>query len=542
VSVLLRQLLTSVALTVVGATGAFAQNVSNETWLGQVGGTNTIDIEQSGRNNRAGADNAALRLNQDGNDNVLIINQYGYSNQVGAEMSARPVTGVNQVGGRNQIDISQRTGQFAYDGFNVVGAVSQTSRQAVLSGPTNVLEVVQEGPTEAGHRIGSVRQIYLGYDGGSDHNEASINQIGGGPEGSGNRLGDLLQQGTSNSFTLVQGNQANVVGDVRQSGVENVATVEQDLFSGSIGGNLLQYLHQFGFRNVADLVMKGEDNAIQRIFQFNGNLGSVPENRNSIKVTLIGKGNGGTGNGGIGNFVAAAALAVSAAQADIVQIGDRNDVSITVTGQDNRFGAAQYGDGNTAAIAIASLSSETPWDATANESALFQAGLDNWYAHTARGNRNIAGARQFGSYNELIIEQGGNDNVASVLQSGNTNFLEVAQSNTGNTATATITGSNNNGIGIGGRSFSGDAAVALAASNAPTLTPGRLFQDGLNNAVTANVVGSENKFAFYQQGNSNLAGGIIVGASNQLAVVQVGDSNVAMVEQFGSGNTAVILQ
>src|SRR5690606_35452304 len=223
-----------------GATGALAQNISNEAWLGQIGGTNTITIGQNGRNNQAGASNTAWRLSQDGNDNVLVIDQFGHRNQVGAEDLAPSITGINQIGSRNEIDIEQSTGQHAFNDLNVVGAIYQASRYSMMLNPANKLTVRQSGE-EAGHHVRTVRQFYFGSGAGDDFNEASITQTGGGPDDAGNRLGDLFQWGTSNSFTLIQGDQANTVSDVRQSGQGNVAEVEQDLFSEFVGGNLLQY-------------------------------------------------------------------------------------------------------------------------------------------------------------------------------------------------------------------------------------------------------------------------------------------------------------
>lgn len=527
-----------------GATGALAQNISNEAWLGQIGGTNVITIDQSGRNNQAGANNTAWRLNQDGNDNVLVINQFGHRNQVGAEDLAPSITGINQVGSRNEIDIKQSTGQHAFSGFNVVGAIYQASRYSVMLNPANKLTVRQSGE-EAGHHVRTVRQFYFGSGSGDDFNEASITQTGGGPDEAGNRLGDLFQWGTSNSFTLIQGDQANTVSDVRQSGNGNVAEVEQDLFSEFVGGNLLQYLHQFGFGNIVNVAMKGEHNAIQRIFQFNAYLGAVPESGNTVLVTLRGKGNGGS-YGGISNFLSNAALAVSAAQADIVQIGDKNHVSIEISGEDNRFGSVQFGDDNHAEVSVASLSGTSALDASRNESALFQSGTGNHSSHTVRGSDNVGAARQFGAYNRLTVDQQGDGNLADVFQSGRRNQLEVVQRGggvgNGNLAVVTIFGDRNNSALGGAASFSGLVASALAAPGLPALTPGRLFQEGLANNVRAEVYGDDNRFAFHQQGNGNLAESIVIGSGNQLAVVQIGNSNIATVAQYGSGNSAVILQ
>ena len=506
----LKWLAGSVALVALSATGAAAQNISNETWLGQVGGTNTITINQSGRNNQAGADNMAYRLNQDGNDNVLSIDQFGHRNQAGAA-PLLGLTGINQIGGSNTIDIVQHTAADALSGINIVGAVRQHSAYVLLE-PTNILTIRQNEDSgldgAAGHMVGTVRQDFTG---GESHapNTATITQTGGGLE-EGNYLGSLQQTGTANLFDLMQHNQSNEVTDARQFGSGNVATVTQGLLTGLVGGNLLQYLHQFGVRNVSEVVMQGSQNAIQRIFQFNAHLGASASG-NKVKVTLSGEDNGSTGNGGIGDFRSTAARDVSAAQGNIVQIGDENLATITITGTDNKFGTQQFGERNYIVVAVGALDGEA---AQRNESAVFQIGTENYFTHDVLGSDNVGAARQFGDYNRLAIEQSGN----------------------GNLARAMITGDRNNSDG---RVFT-DLVRAMLPSG--DVTPGRLYQNGLGNSVSVTVTGSDNLFGVHQHGAGNVAESIIVGGFNQVAVMQVGDGNVALTAQYGSGNIAVIRQ
>lgn len=504
------KLLVGSAVLAAGTTGSLAQNISNETWLGQVGGTNTITIDQSGRNNQAGANNTALRLNQDGNDNALTITQFGHRNQVGAAPFSAPPTGINQFGGSNRITINQRTAQDAVvDGGNVIGAIFQRSAYVLLEA-TNILTILQSEEAgnggAANHGVGTVRQIHAGATG--NPNEATITQTGGG-SGEGNYLGDLYQFGAGNVFSLAQRNQGNELIDVRQIGSANTATVEQGLFAGIIGGNLVEYLHQFGLKNVSNVVMLGSNNAVQRILQINAHLG-LSALGNVVKITLGSEDSGSTGNGNVDDFASGAARDVSAAQANVVQIGDYNRASITIAGTDNKFGARQIGDDNDAIISIGALDGQA---AQRNESAIFQDGIGNDFSHTVLGNDNVGAVRQFGDRNRLSIEQRGHANLAEAVIVGNGNNREGA--------------------------FAGVAASALSGLD---LRPGDLFQKGLNNTIRVNVAGNGNRFAFHQDGVWNVASSTVVGWDNQLVVVQIGNDNTAITQQYGNRNVAVIRQ
>ena len=495
----------------VAATGARAQGVSNEAWLGQVGGTNTITIDQSGRSNQAGADNVRLRLNQDGNDNVLSITQFGHRNQAGAAPYLSAPTGINQVGGSNKIDVTQRNAAEAFDGTNIIGAIFQRSADLLLES-ANILTILQ---SEAGgnggaahHQVGTVSQVFTG--GWSDRpNQASISQTGGG-FGEGNSLERLYQRGTANSFTLTQQDQSNEVVDARQIGSGNRAFVGQGGFAGFVGGNFLEYLHQFGVDNVARVVMQGSNNAVQRILQINAHLGASALG-NKVRVSLNGEDNGGTGIGGVGKFQSDAARAVSVGQANVVQLGDYNRTAITIAGVENKFGAQQFGEDNDVYISIGALGGVS---AQKNESAVFQVGTDNSFSHVALGSENVGAARQFGDYNRLWIEQRGNRNLAEAVIVGSLNNFDVA-------------------------SFTGLSPSALPSAD---FRPGRLYQQGLDNAISVKVTGSGNRFGFYQAGNANVAESIIVGAGNQVVVVQIGNDNVSLTQQYGSNNSAIIRQ
>ncbi len=506
---------------VAGANGASAQNISNETWLGQVGGLNTITINQSGRNNQAGASDTFYRLNQNGNDNVLTIDQYGHRNQAGATPYQFPPTGINQVGGSNEIGVRQSTATNAVDGGNVVGAIYQFS-SFLLQNTSNLLTIIQNeegGSGEAHHGVGVIRQIYTGND---SHlrNEAQITQKGGGAD-AGNFLGYLTQAGRANFFFLLQEVASNVVLSAIQTGNTNRASVTQ------VAGthNRVEYLHQWGHRNDAEVTMEGSRNVVEQIFQYNILLGQAAQG-NIAKVALHGEGNGGP-TGFADQFVSDAALEISVAQANIVQIGELNNVSVTIAGDDNRYGTQQFGENNDAIIALGKPATAVSVveSANENESAVFQSGDDNVMSHMIMGDRNVAAVQQFGNANALEIVQISEGKLSIPNQRGNL-------------AKVFIAGHRNNNIPFADQ-FA-DSVELVAAS--VDLRPGRFYQDGLNNTILASVTGSDNSFGVHQVGNFNSAEMTVMGSFNQVVVVQLGDNNIAIAQQFGNGNTAIIQQ
>lgn len=501
---------------VAAAPAAMAQNVSNEVWIGQTGGTNTVTITQTGRTNLAGADNVVLRLNQDGEFNKLSIDQYGWSNQAGAAPLDNPPRGINQSGDRNEIDIRQHTGRDAEDGTNLVGAIWQES-PFLLSETANALTIIQTEEGElgevvidaaAGHSIGTVTQIFDARGAsGPNANTASLTQRGGG-FGVGNTIGALLQEGAGNSFVAIQSGQSNRVHDARQFGTGNDSDIQQNAGE----DNLLEYSQQVGIRNISKVHMSGSRNAVQRILQNNQQMGAGAAG-NRAKVILKGEGNGGTGNGGTGDFLSDAARNVSAAQANVVQLGDDNDVSITIVGDDNKFGTHQIGEGNGAVLTISAPEGQI---ALRNESATFQIGDDNSVSHQVIGSDNVGAVRQFGERNRIVIEQQGDYNLADILVRGNDN----------NATASTFTGT--------------ALSVALTVAS---LQPGTVRQQGLHNVATAQVDGTgNNNFGFHQLGEDNSIAGSIDGFRNELAVVQTGHTNRSISVQTGTGNTLGIRQ
>ena len=160
--------LAALLLAAAAAGPAYAQNVSNEAWLGQVGGLNVLDIVQEGRGNSAGADNVYLLLGQDGVGNSLKLDQYGFDNKLGTLFATEPAfaRGVWQRGDLNAISITQRN--VAADGTNVLGSIQQSSRYNLPPGADafNALSVEQTADGDAtgigGHYVGRIVQTQAG--------------------------------------------------------------------------------------------------------------------------------------------------------------------------------------------------------------------------------------------------------------------------------------------------------------------------------------------------------------------------------------------
>ena len=455
-------------------------------------------------------DGVDRQINQDGVDNRLLIEQFGHSNEAGTRIFGTDtiLSGINQFGDRNEIEIDQATGENAEDGSNVVGAIRQVSTSPLEgSNVTNRLVVDQSGAGAAGHYVGNIVQIFTG-DGTSAANLATIAQTGGGL-GQGNVLDALRQTGVGNTFTLSQDGQSNTVRIARQVGTANISNILQEN-----EGNLVELSRQFGVRNSSIVRMVGMRNTIDQIYQDNNGWGTIG---NTAEVRLVGDGNGGASVAAA--FYSSAANAITA-QGSIFQDGDQNDVSITIVGDDNRFGSRQLGDGNTALITIGRNGNDSI-KANGNDSAIFQDGADNFFSHDVIGNGNVGAVSQEGDNNRVTIVQRGNGNVADVG----------------------ILGDNNNGQGS---FFTPGSSAQLVASLAPSsLQPGLIFQQSstdLGNTAFARVTGSDNNFGFHQNGDDNVIASFINGGFNQLAVVQVGNGNTSLSTQTGAGNSLGVHQ
>lgn len=514
------------------APGALAQNVSNEAWLGQVGGQNVLDITQEGRGNSAGADNVWLLLGQDGVGNSLVLDQFGYDNKLGTLFGDewRYARGVWQRGDLNTIAVTQRNASAA--GTNILGSVQQWSARNLSSGSDafNSLTVTQtaEGdPAGAGaHYIGRIVQWNTGAGTGAT-NKVVIEQRGGGV-GAGNVLANLRQIGSGNVLDSLQTGEGNRIGEVPPAGSLPVGGIVQ-LGVGNSGKlvqdgteNLIEYLQQYGNGNVAEVRLSGDRNAISQIFQNSESWADAAEG-NRVVNTISGEDNGGTGAGWIGELIQLPALATPGiAQATFNQIGDANDISLTIlSGIGNKYGVTQVGDGNDVHISIEGAAIGA--DPHRNETAVFQQGDLNYVSHTVTGSDNAGAIRMEGDRNRLILTQRGMFGVARI----------------------TINGDDNNGETS---ALLGVALDLVGAITDATLKPGSIVQVGTGlseaetNDISFDVAGTSNALAFYQNGHSNRLEGGMSGVGNALVVVQTGTGHTALVDQSGAGNALAVHQ
>ena len=493
---------------------ARAQTINNETWIGQVGNTNEITIQQEGRGNIAGADNVTHRLTQDGDYNSIFIDQYGWSNSIAStDLEAGRPVGLTQRGDLNEFTLTQHNSEPDGSGFNFVGAVYQESPRGLNSMP-NFLQIEQSetGGTNsaAGHVVRSVRQINTTAD--SAPNTGYVNQSGGG-SGVGNSVDELSQEGAGNLFEIIQSGQDNAVNLGQQNGSGNEFHVEQS--DGET--NVVDILQQLGELNRTRVHESGSRNYITRIYQNNEQV-AIAGNR--VKISITGEDNGGDGFGGLGQFTSSAALGlVGVAQGEITQMGDDNDVGLTITqGEGNQFGATQIGDGNGAIIAVSAQPGQV---ASGNEAAVYQNGFDNDYSHTVLGNDNVGAGSQVGSRNTVDLQQTGD----------------------GNISVAMTTGDDNNAASLGGFSGRADGAAAtIALSPGDAFQPGALVQRGNLNTADLSITGSQNRFGLWQDGDTNATMVVVAGSTNQIAVVQTGATNTSLSSQSGSGNTLGVRQ
>lgn len=128
-------------------------------------------------------------------------------------------------------------------------------------------------------------------------------------------------------------------------------------------------------------------------------------------------------------------------------------------------------------------------------------------------------------------------NAAFLDVEGNGNTLSIVQDNSGyasgNTLNLSITG-NFNGGPLGSK-FSGAALVA-------GLEPGTISQQGSENSISMDVLGSGNLFAVAQRGVANIVTASIAGTSNQSSIYQAGNNNVVGFSQSGMGNIVSVTQ
>lgn len=402
---------------------------NNDAYVTQQGSYNQANIEQSGTGNQAGSPTLNIRQQRwqgtgsAGRYNSLTILQSGNNNEVGLEANTNPGAAQNGISqympsnstgspNLNVIEISQTS-----DG-NVVGAIYQdnaTHRQG-----DNRISILQADT--GGHRVGSILQyrgnssgtnfvaptrvnveqygqgntverilqrtqvitpsaadeyansISVRFEAGSSSNGNAAWTSGGAAAASG-ALSSTLLQGAETGMSKAYGNkiEVNIGGGNNQFGVSQLVLNDE-----AIGNNA--NIGISGQRNELGVYQRGNGNTLVASITLDENNYGVKQSGeyNSANLTVSGTGNGKPGFSGL-------AATVSLAPGLLVQTGLSNDVSLTVTGDNNAFASLQSGNGN---------------GITAGQN----------------GNGNQAAVSQSGNANSATLTQNGNGNNAAIVQ------------------------------------------------------------------------------------------------------------------------------
>lgn len=286
-----------------------------------------------------------------------------------SDRGARDRGGVSQTGTGNMVDLDQLGER------NAIQAVSQ-------SGADNAATVYEDGERNF---VGKITQIntgglgnilsfnITGEDNGSQgaYYNAGAYTVGSAPASLASVIqGDAWQSGTDNQIGMIINGDDNLYG-FAQDGSANRAT-----------GIDLQ-----GDRNELAIRQSGDGNAL--------NLASIANDDNVVGLNQVGNLNlasltiTGDRNGGYAAFganVAGTAASVNGLTPGLMQqLGDSNDITHNISGNDNVFAFGQTGDLNT-----------------------------------------ITGA-QTGDFNQAAVAQNGNNNNANFAQIGNNNSIGITQ-------------------------------------------------------------------------------------------------------------------
>ncbi|WP_062118987.1 hypothetical protein [Aureimonas sp. AU40] len=531
--------------------GAHAQ--SNEVYLGQVGDTNKLTVDQLGEGNAVGGTLSELRLNQLGNRNVATLLQAGEQNAIGAlNMNGQQgfltgqsgsASGLFQRGEWNTLYIGQRS--WRGSGGSLIGAIEQRGSAIPLSEASNSAYIRQiggaflgsdaaKGPSSGpgNHSIREISQIYVpGLGLGAV--ALGTNRIDVTQQGVGQQIGQLRQKGATNRIDIVQDGSSNAVRLADQAGAA-------DDFRLRMTGerNTLGNAEQHGTSDQMSLRLDGTGNFIDQVVQ--AGLGSQGEGLgNSVFVSVMGNDNGGEGIGGY-RAVSSQSAVSGAFASSLEQFGEGNTLSLTIgsdgsgradgnffssvqrgldnaayallTGDGNEFASSQQGDGNRLDIVQASSAIRAIGDnQRAGNTALLQ----------QTGDANLADIRQAGAGNGLDMTVIGNRNLLAVSQTGSANRADVR-----------IVGNDNlRPAPRGGRLPSTTDALVKT-----------ILQDGTGHRASLDLVGNDNVVSVLQRGAQNIANGIVRGDENLATVRQEGEKQTLNFIQMGESQSLFVHQ
>ena len=361
---------------------------------------------------------------------------------------------------------------------STISSQSAATNEAVLlqSGSSNRLGTMNSAVTQ--DATGAAGNVF------SAEQNGNANLVGFSPNGA--TTMSLLQTGATNTGTLVQTGNANVIGGLRQ----------ENLFAGGEGSTLT-------------ILQTGRGNYVDEVLQRNNGRGL-----NTAAINQTGDLNGyrtGTtfGDGSTaalnGSIVAGNREYIGVADAQLQFFFTSNGAS-AYYGPDDRPGSAlyQYGGANNATISVGG--SDNNFLVQQNSSTT-QNGGGNRFAWTVTGSNNYAYALQVGT------------NLASNLTVGSQNAFLVYQAGEG---------------GAASNGFGNVVAWQQGEKTGDIQNYAEIVQVGANNTVNGAQLGSVNVLRSYQQGVDNRLSAIAAGSSNIVDATQTGVSNSITVTQGGA--------
>lgn len=526
---------------------------SNEVYLGQVGDTNKLTVDQVGEGNTVGGTADALRLNQLGNSNIATLRQVGEANGIGGlDMKGRPgfltglmgsTSGLTQRGNQNLLEIDQRSWR-GPDG-SLIGAIEQRAGEmpaGIISNRATIRQIggfLAQGSGEkspssgpARHTIREILQISVPVRD-LDATATGTNTIDATQLGLDQQIGQLRQSGAGNGTDIVQSGTANALRLLDQTGGANSLRLRMAGERNTLGN-----AEQDGLSNRMDLRLDGTGNFVDQTIQA-GLAGLAGGRLNTITVSVVGNDNGGDGTGGY-RAVSAQSTVDGAYASSLEQYGEGNALTLTIGSDEigradgNYFSAAQRGFDNTASSLMTG---------DGNEFALSQDGDGNWLDITQASTAirvagdstrvgNTARLRQFGDKNRAELRQSGADNRLEMDIRGDRNGLVSSQSGTGNLIDVRIVGDDNLRPLTNG--------VLLAARSDPLA--GKIKQDGTGHQAFVDIAGNLNVISVLQTGTRNIASAVIRGSGNWAGIRQTGLQQTAIFRQIGGFNSLFIRQ
>lgn len=414
-------LATATAAGALLAAGVMA-NDSNTLYFEQIGDDNLMSVHQSSGGGSNDIGTSSDPVTQQGN-----LNAFRFSNSGSGSGKNNDIVKADQFGDRNYVEMSTWNGAnnnllqlFLQEGddnqarIRINGPDNGLIGSILQEGDDNHLWIEQGGSSSTGNQILAVSMIGnangLAPDGNGPFRRAGthLHQSGTGnliqqaylegsnnigPKGSSNTYRNvqrIRQAGVNNgnlqSVAITRGSQNGDLYNrlwVFQTGNENNFSIEQGVNASSFGNhaeltqtgnNNLGTANQIGNENTFEVTQAGDANTVNS---------SQTGDGNSIVATISGSNNGsGTLGGDAGSLASPKALA----SGDIIQAGNGNLASLTITGDSNEFALWQSGNLNQVTGAVSG--------GNGNNATVLQAGNSNVTAFSQTGGGNIAAISQ----------------------------------------------------------------------------------------------------------------------------------------------------